>query len=372
MIYERQSVFVMPDLIRHQVFSWIPAFAGMTALGYIIAVVIKGITMINKTIATLTEKAIKGPGLSFEEACSLAGIIDDTNDLLLSAGRIRNIFKGNKLFTCSIINAKSGYCSENCAFCAQSGHHNTGVTTYPMLDQEKLINTAIRMQEAGATNYSMVTSGFALKEKDVEAICSAAAAIRHKTGLSVCASLGGLTEPMARRLKDSGITTYHHNLETARSYFKNICTTHEYEEDIETIKIARSAGLRVCSGGIMGLGESWEQRMELAFTIRELEVDSIPINFLNPIAGTPMQDRKLLPPMEALKIISLFRIINPQKDITICGGRERTLKDFQSWIFLAGANGVMIGDYLTTKGRSSDMDIEMIRDTGLEVEKIEV
>jgi biotin synthase len=324
--------------------------------------------MINKTIATLAEKAIEEAGLSYEEACSLAGLLDDTNDLLLSASKIRNIFKGNKVFTCSITNAKSGYCSEDCAFCAQSGHHKTGVETYPMLDHERLVSTAIRMQEAGATKYSMVTSGFAMKEKEVDTICNAAAAIRRKTDLSVCASLGRLTEQMARQLKDSGITTYHHNLETARSYFNNICTTHEYEEDIETIKIARLAGLRVCSGGIMGLGESWEQRVELAFTVRELDVDSIPINFLNPIAGTPMQDRKLLPPMEALKIIALFRIINPQKDITICGGRERTLKDFQSWIFLAGANGVMIGDYLTTKGRSADMDIEMIRDMGLEIQ----
>lgn len=329
---------------------------------------LKGITMINMTIATLAQKAIKEEGLSYEEACSLAGLLDDANDLFLSASKIVNIFKGNKVFTCSIINAKSGYCSENCAFCAQSGHHKTGIATYSMLDQERLVSTAIRMQEAGATNYSMVTSGFALKEKEVETICNAAAAIRRKTDMSVCASLGGLTDTMARQLKDSGITTYHHNLETARSYFNNICTTHEYDEDIETIKIARLAGLRVCSGGIMGLGESWEQRVELAFTVRELDVDSIPINFLNPIAGTPMQDRKLLPPMEAIKIIALFRIINPKKDITICGGRERTLKDFQSWIFLAGANGVMIGDYLTTKGRSADMDIEMVRDMGLEIQ----
>ncbi|SPD73025.1 Biotin synthase [uncultured Desulfobacterium sp.] len=327
--------------------------------------------MTDKAMAIITEKALEEPGysISYEEACSLAGLQDDTNELLVTASRIRYRFKGNRVFTCSIINAKSGYCSEDCAFCAQSGHHKTGISTYPILDKDTLVGTAIRMREAGATMYSMVTSGFAMKEKEVEAICRAAEEIRRKTDLSVCASLGRLTEPMARRLKESGITSYHHNLETSRSYFSHICTTHQYEEDIETIKIARSAGLRVCSGGIMGLGESWEQRVELAITVRDLDIDSIPINFLNPIAGTPMQDRGLLSPMEALKTIALFRIINPQKDITICGGRERTLKDFQSWIFLAGANGVMIGDYLTTKGRSAEMDIEMIRDMRLEIER---
>jgi biotin synthase len=170
---------------------------------------------------------------------------------------------------------------------------------------------------------------------------------------------------MARQLKESGITTYHHNLETARSHFDKICTTHDYDEDVATVQIAQSAGLKVCSGGILGLGESWEQRVELAFTLKELDVDSIPINFLNAIPGTPMETRPLLSPMEALKCIALFRMINPEKDITICGGRERTLRDYQSWIFLAGANGFMIGDYLTTKGRNTAMDIEMIKDMGL-------
>lgn len=323
--------------------------------------------MFNETMKKITERIIEDPeaAISYEQACELAAIPDGALDLVVCAGKIREKYKKNKVFACSIINAKSGFCSEDCGFCAQSAHHKTGVKTYPLLSKEEMVGEAVRMQEAGATKYSMVTSGFMLEEKEIETISDVALEIKRKTDLSICGSLGGLTEPMAFRLKDSGISTYHHNLETARSYFDNICTTHDYDDDIHTIRIARSAGLRVCSGGILGMGESWDQRVELAFTLRDLEVDSIPLNFLNPIKGTRMENSPLLPPMEALKSISIFRIINPEKDITICGGRERTLKDFQSWIFLAGANGLMVGDYLTTEGRNTAMDMEMIEDMGL-------
>ncbi|MBU4415015.1 MAG: biotin synthase BioB, partial [Proteobacteria bacterium] len=250
-----------------------------------------------------------------------------------------------------------------------SAHHKTGIESYPLLDKEKMVNNSILMEKAGATKYSMVTSGHSLSDGEIDSIGHTAEEINKKTDLSVCASLGQLTEPMAIKLKEMGVTTYHHNLETARSYFDQICTTHDYDEDIQTVKIAKSAGLRVCSGGILGLGETWAQRVELAFTLKELDVDSIPINFLNPIPGTRMENRSLIPPMEALKSIAIFRFINPDKDITICGGREKTLGDFQSWIFMAGANGIMIGNYLTTKGRSAEMDIDMIRQIDLSIEK---
>jgi len=323
--------------------------------------------MFIETIQKIIERIIENPeaAIPYDQALEIAAIPDGTQHLLVCAGKIREKFKKNSVFTCSIINAKSGFCSEDCAFCAQSAYHKTGVKTYPLLSEGEMVDQAVRMQEAGATRYSMVTSGFMLNGKEIETITNAAFSIKKKTDLSICASLGGLTEPMARQLRDSGISSYHHNLETARSYFHNICTTHDYEEDIGTIKIAQKAGFRVCSGGILGMGESWEQRVELAFTLRELEVDSIPLNFLNPIKGTRMEDNPLLPPMEALKVIALFRMINPEKDITICGGRERTLKDFQSWIFMAGANGLMVGDYLTTEGRNTAMDMEMIKDMGL-------
>lgn len=321
--------------------------------------------MFNEKIITITEKIMEDAGnsISYEEACELSALpVDDTIDLIMCANKIRNKYKKNNIFTCSIINAKSGFCSENCAFCAQSAHHKTKIETYPLLSEEKLVDNALQMYEAGATKYSMVTSGYMLTEEEIETISRAASIIKEKTNLLICGSLGMLTEPMARQLKNNGVTTYHHNLETARSHFDRICTTHDYDEDIETVKFAQSAGLKACSGGILGLGETWEQRVELAFTLKALDVDIIPINFLNPVAGTRMENMPLLLPMEALKCIALFRFINPGKDITICGGREVTLKDYQSWTFMAGANGLMIGNYLTTQGRNAEMDTAMIKE----------
>ncbi len=286
-------------------------------------------------------------------------------DLLACADKIRRNYKQDDIFTCVIVNAKSGRCSQDCAFCAQSAYHKTGVEVYPLLDEKTLLQRALLAQESGATNYSMVTSGHMLSGEDIERICRTVEQIRKETDLTVCASLGALNGDTAIQLKQSGITNYHHNLETSASYFHNICTTHEYDEDIFTLKQAASSGLRVCSGGILGLGESWAQRVELAFTLKELEVDSIPLNFLNPIPGTKLENRSVMRPLDALKSIAIFRMINPEKDITICGGREVTLKDLQSWIFAAGANGLMTGNYLTTKGRNIETDMEMIESLGL-------
>ena len=324
--------------------------------------------MFNKKLITITEKIMKDVKnhISYEEACEVSALpVDDTIDIIMCANKIRTKYKKNNIFTCSIINAKSGFCSEDCAFCAQSAHHKNEIDTYPMLSEEELVDNALHMYEAGATKYSMVTSGYMLTDEEIETISRVAAIIKKKTDLMICASLGMLTEPMARRLKEGGITTYHHNLETARSYFDRICTTHDYDEDIQTVKFARSTGLKVCCGGILGLGETWEQRIELAFTLKELDVDVIPINFLNPIPGTRLENMPLLSPLEALKSIALFRFINPGKDITICGGREVILRDYQSWTFTAGANGLMIGDYLTTQGRNAEMDINMIKEMGI-------
>lgn len=324
-------------------------------------------TMFNEKIFSITEKIMKDANnsISYEEACELAAAPDNTIDLIFCANKVASRYKRNNSFTCSIINARSGACSQDCAFCAQSSYHKTKIEKYPLLSEDKIAKNAMCMQDAGATKYSIVTSGHMLTDREIDKIGHAAAIIKRETNLEICASLGQLTEPMARQLVEHGITTYHHNLETARSYFDRICTTHKYDEDIQTVNVARSAGLRVCCGGILGLGEAWEQRIELAFTIKELDVDSIPINFLNPIPGTRMENRPLLAPMEALKCIAIFRLINPEKDITICGGRERTLGDFQSWTFLAGANGLMIGNYLTTKGRDIIMDMDMIKQMGL-------
>jgi biotin synthase len=319
--------------------------------------------MYNNLIFTITEKILTDTtyAVSEKEALFLTDLEgDDIIDLLACANRITSAFLPKEIFTCTIINAKSGHCSQDCAFCAQSAHHQTDIKTYPLLSKDEMVANAIEMEKTGATYFSMVTSGERLTDAEIETICSATTEIKAKTGLSVCGSLGMLTDNQAQSLKQSGMTNYHHNLETAESFFDQICTTHTYAEDIETLKAATASGLLACSGCILGLGESWAQRVEVAFTLKELNVNRIPINFLNPIAGTRLEHQSPLAPMDALKSIALFRFINPQTDITICGGREHTLKDFQSWIFMAGANGVMIGNYLTTRGRDMQMDLEMI------------
>jgi biotin synthase len=320
--------------------------------------------MFNKKLIEITEKIINRRGtISYEEACELARLPgSETIDLLFCAHKIKERFKKNNTILCSIINAKAGFCTEDCAFCAQSSHHKTAIKTYELMQEEDMVQNAVQFKKNGATRFSMVTSGYMLTDAEIDTICRSTDAIVRKTDLTVCASLGMLTEFRARRLKEGGTSVYHHNLETARSFFDQVCTTHDYDEDIETVKLAKSSGLKVCSGGILGLGETWEQRVELACTLRELDVDGIPLNFLNPIAGTKMEKRPLLGPFEALKCIALFRFINPEKDILICGGREVTLRDYQSWIMLAGANGFMIGNYLTTQGRNVTMDMDMLED----------
>ncbi len=294
-------------------------------------------------------------------------VIEDMFDLLALTNRLRRSRKNNHVFACAIVNAKSGACSQDCAFCAQSSYHNTRIETYPLIGEEELLQRAVESQTAGATQFSMVTSGHGLKRKKIDRICRAAERIRKETDLNLCASLGMIGLEQAGQLRESGISRYHHNLETAESYFPRICTTHEYTEDIETIERVRKAGLKICSGGIMGLGETWEQRVELARTLEDLDVDSIPINFLNPIKGTRMEKRPPLPPMEALACVALFRLMHPQRDIAVCGGREIVLRDFQSLLFAAGANGIMIGNYLTTGGRDAKDDLEMIAASGLEI-----
>jgi biotin synthase len=321
--------------------------------------------MFNKKIIDLTEKIIKNGGdtLSYEDACELANLPEeDTMDLLFCAHKIKKMRGRKENILCSIINAKSGFCPEDCAFCSQSAHHRTEIKTYPLLDEEEIVRSAIQLEKGGATRYSMVTSGYMLTDEELDVICRSTAAIVRETDLTVCASLGMLTEVKARRLAEGGVAVYHHNLETARSFFDKVCTTHDYDEDIKTVKLAKVAGMKVCSGGILGLGETWEQRVELAFTLKDLDVDGIPINFLNPIAGTRMENRPLLKPLEALKCIAIFRFVNPDKNILVCGGREVTLRDYQSWVMLAGANGLMIGNYLTTQGRSIKMDTDMVKD----------
>ncbi|SFL73361.1 biotin synthase [Desulfomicrobium norvegicum] len=316
--------------------------------------------MLHPLITRLSSHILDGKPLSEEQGNLLADLESGhTTELLFAANAITRAM-GHRPFTCSITNAKSGTCSQDCRFCAQSGHYDTGSPTHALLPLEKLIDRGLAMHQAGAACYSLVTSGLMLSSDEIDRITACIEALKSRTSLQLSASLGLLNPDYARRLTRAGLTRYHHNLETARSHFPSICTTHSYDEDIATIRLAKEHGLRICSGGILGLGESWAQRVELAATLAELDVDTVPLNFLSPIAGTPLQDSPLLSVHDALKSVALFRFMLPKASITIAGGRERVLGDYQSWLPLAGANGMMIGNYLTTKGRDLDADLKML------------
>lgn len=303
---------------------------------------------------------------SAEEALQLLTMPPQaTLSLLACAQRIR-AEHGKKPFTCGIVNARSGRCAENCAFCAQSAHHNTNAPVHDMLSVRQLVDEAKRLADAGANRFGIVTSGTRLCERDIDTVCEAVLRIRSETSLSPCASLGLLDYETAITLRQAGLERYHHNLETARSFFPAICTTHNYDEDIQTVKLARQAGLAVCCGGILGLGESPAQRMELSETIKETGADSIPLNFLTPIAGTPLEHRQPMPPFEALRCIATFRFMHPTLDILVAGGRESTLGTYRSWTFISGANGLMVGNYLTTSGRGLADDYAMLRAMGVQ------
>lgn len=320
-----------------------------------------------REIIQLKDKILEGKEISFEEAVSLINVQGaDIFDLLSCANRIRENFKGSYVKLCAFLNARSGRCSEDCAFCSQSKFHKTAIEVYPMLSPEAILSKAREAYKMGAEYFSIVTSGRGLGSKDLDKACAAIKLISQEASVFPCASLGIISEEMAMRLKEAGLVFLHHNLETARSFFNRICTTHSYEERVATIKNAKSVGLKTCCGGVFGLGESVEQRVELLFTLKELGVDSVAINFLIPIEGAKLGDASYLTPIECLKIIAVCRFILPSQDIMVCGGREINLRELQSLMFVAGANGTALGDYLTTKGRDSHQDIQLVRDMELE------
>ncbi len=285
--------------------------------------------------------------------------------LIAGAHRLREACSNNRIHLCSIINAKSGRCAENCAFCAQSAHAQTAAPVYPLKSKTEIVAGAQQADATGANCYGIVTSGTRVSPgAEFEELLAAIREIRATTRILPSASLGILDADTARQLADAGCATYHHNLETARSFFPQICTTHDYEEDIETVRVAKQAGMKVCCGGLFGLGETPAQRVELALTLRELDVDSIPLNFLNPVEGTRLAGLQQLSPLDCIRIVVMFRYLLPQKRISVCGGRETNLRELQSWIFMAGADGMMIGNYLTTSGRDLNVDQQMITDCG--------
>jgi biotin synthase len=319
--------------------------------------------------AEIADRILDGGEITCDEAMRIARTDDsETFDFMFQANRLREHYFGNSVHLCSIINAKSGLCPEDCSFCAQSVMHDTGIDVYPLVDEDKIVTGAQNAEKAGSRCFGIVTSGSSAgKGSELDSICGALGRIAGETSISPACSLGTIDMETALALKQAGMTRYHHNLETARSFFHNVCTTHDYEKDIDTIRTVKSAGLEVCCGGIFGLGESPDQRVEFAFTLKELGVDSIPVNFLNPVPGTRLADADYLTPMECLRIIALFRFILPDKRISVCGGREKNLRDLQSLIFFAGANGMMIGNYLTTVGRTQEHDRQMLEDLGMRI-----
>lgn len=290
----------------------------------------------------------------------------EMHDLFGLANKLRQNFKGNKIDLCSIVNAKSGACPEDCSFCAQSAHSDTRAKVYPLVDKKDIIQVAEYAKDNGVKRFCVVTSGKNPSDEELNQICGFIAAIR-RMDLLPCATLGFLDSEQLRKLKDAGLHRYHHNLETSEFFFSEICSTHTYYDKIRTIESAKSLGFSICSGGIFGLGESWEDRIEMAFALKDIGVDSVPINLFTPITGTPLGDRKLLNPMEALKIIALYRLILPECEIRVCGGRPATLKEKVSQIFFAGADGMLLGNYLTTSSRNPEDDLQMIQEMGLEL-----
>jgi len=289
-------------------------------------------------------------------------------ELLAGADRIRRHFKGNKVTLCSIVNAKSGRCSEDCVFCSQSAHHKSDIPVFPLLSEKEIVGHFKAASAYPIDRFGIVISGKGLEVGgEAEELCGTIRRIRENAdGITTCASLGVLSDEVAALVKEAGLQSYHHNVETSPGFFPQICSTHRFEERISTVQTAQREGFQVCCGGIFGLGESAEDRVDMAMLLKELDVDSVPLNFLVPIPGTKLADATPLEPVQILKIIALFRYVLPDKDIRVCGGRERNLRDLQGLVFFAGANGFMLGNYLTTKGRSPEDDLQLLSDLGLE------
>ncbi len=319
-------------------------------------------------VHTILQKAKVNKALTETEALAILQATGaNLSFILAGAHDLREKAFGSRAELCSIINAKSGRCAENCAFCAQSSHHNAQTPVYALKSTEEIVAGAITAEKEGSHCYGIVTSGTRVSPGDeFDRLLAAIREIRATTRIAPSASLGILDDLTAHALADAGCATYHHNLETARSFFPQVCSTHAYDEDVETVQVAKRAGMKVCCGGIFGLGESLVQRVELAMTLRDLDVDSVPLNFLNPIAGTPLEGSSYLTPMDCVRIIALFRYLLPQKRISVCGGRLQNLRDLQSWMFMAGASGTMVGNYLTTCGRNTDDDLQMFKDLEIE------
>src|SRR5579862_2233450 len=321
-------------------------------------------------ISDLGARVLSGGPVSREEALFLFHLESsaDIFDLLSWANRVREKFKGNKVHLCSIVNAKAGACSENCSFCAQPSFYQTGSPKYGFVDPEPVLDAADEANKNGVTAVGLVAAWKGLNEGPMlDEVCERIRELKASGKTRPDASLGIIkSQKVADRLKEAGLECYGHNLETSRRFFPNQCSTHTYEDRIETIGYLKKAGIKICSGGIIGMGETREDRCDLAFSLKEAGANVVPINILNPIPGTPFEKNPPLPPMEILKTIACFRFVLPKKEIMVAGGRTVNLRDMQSMVFAAGASALMVGNYLTTLNQPVEKDLQMLKDLGLD------
>ena len=321
-------------------------------------------------IANLGQKALRGEPVSREEGLWLFNLRDtaDVFDLLSWANRIREHFKGNKIHLCSIVNVKAGGCSENCRFCAQSALYQTDSARYSLIEADAVLAAADEAKANGVTGLGLVAAWRGLEEGPVlDEICARFEDLKRSGKARPDASLGIIKDQkVADRLRQAGVECYNHNLESSRRFYPQVCSTHTYEDRVQTIGHLKQAGIKICSGGIIGMGETREDRCDLAFSLRELGANVVPINILNPVPGTPFAKLEPLPPLEILQTIACFRFILPRQEIMIAGGRAVNLRDLQSMIFLAGASALMVGNYLTTLNQPVEKDLQMLRDLGLD------
>ena len=321
----------------------------------------KGRDSMMKDLSALTKEVMEGRVITKEEALELYD--HPLEELCDCADQIRRHFCGDQFDICTIINGKSGHCSENCKFCAQSAHNHTCASEYPLLSDEEILEQAKVNHSQGVLRYSIVTSGKRLPDREVDDMCRVIRRIREEVGISVCISFGLLNEQQYRKLKEAGVTRVHNNLETSRRNFPNVCTTHTFDEKVQAIRAAQAAGLSVCSGGIMGLGETPEDRIDMALTLRELGIKSVPVNMLNPIPGTPFEHNEKLTEEDMRRIAAVYRFLLPSASIRLAGGRG-LLPDKGKSCFTSGANAAISGDMLTTAGITVKTDMELLDELG--------
>ncbi|TAN36019.1 MAG: biotin synthase BioB [Verrucomicrobia bacterium] len=319
----------------------------------------------------LADDVLAGRAVTREDALVVLNAPDDELLAVLDAAfRVRRKYFGRKVNLHLIRNAKSGNCSEDCAYCSQSSVSTAPIERYVMQSADELFAGAQEAARAGAVKYCMVTAGRGPSPRVMDTVCLAAERITKELKVRLCVSLGTLTDEQAQRLKAAGVKRYNHNLESSRRFFPEICTTHTWDERVATVRRARAAGLEACCGGLLGMGETLEDRVDLALTLRELEVEAMPVNLFNPRAGTPLAGRKVMTPAEGLKALAMFRLVNPRAEVRAAGGREAVLGAMQP-LALYPANSIFTQGYLTTLGQGSNRDVEMLTQAGFEVGQVE-